>query len=195
MKTKKPNIIFITLDALRPKNLGCYGYSRDTSPNIDSLAKEGIKFTNNFASHNMTDRSHLSILSGRHILSQMKSISVTEDEFDLFANSGGTLLQTILKKQGYKTFCLKELYGWHETDFDYFFKWKENESKKWSFIRCIQKVPMVSSIIKYFFHHFAPRRMANNINSKSYSEKTVKEAVDAVAATEQMVLDKFYADK
>jgi len=39
------NVILITIDALRPDHLGCYGYKRNTSPNIDKLAKEGIIFT------------------------------------------------------------------------------------------------------------------------------------------------------
>jgi arylsulfatase A-like enzyme len=39
------NIILISVDALRPDHLGCYGYRRDTSPNIDRLASEGILFT------------------------------------------------------------------------------------------------------------------------------------------------------
>jgi membrane-anchored protein YejM (alkaline phosphatase superfamily) len=41
----QPNILLITTDALRPDHLGCYGYKRDTSPNIDKLAEEGVKFT------------------------------------------------------------------------------------------------------------------------------------------------------
>jgi len=39
------NVILITVDALRPDHLGCYGYKRNTSPNIDYLAKEGVLFT------------------------------------------------------------------------------------------------------------------------------------------------------
>jgi len=39
------NVILITIDALRPDHLSCYGYKRDTSPNIDKLAKEGVLFT------------------------------------------------------------------------------------------------------------------------------------------------------
>jgi len=41
---KLKNIILITIDALRADHLGCYGYERNTSPNIDRLAKEGILF-------------------------------------------------------------------------------------------------------------------------------------------------------
>ncbi|MFB0527723.1 MAG: hypothetical protein ACETVT_02470, partial [bacterium] len=36
--SKGPNIILISIDALRADHLGCYGYHRNTSPNIDELA-------------------------------------------------------------------------------------------------------------------------------------------------------------
>lgn len=40
----KPNVILIVVDSLRADRLGCYGYSRATSPRIDSLAAEGARF-------------------------------------------------------------------------------------------------------------------------------------------------------
>lgn len=39
-----PHIFLIVLDALRADHLSCYGYARDTSPNIDSLARDGVTF-------------------------------------------------------------------------------------------------------------------------------------------------------
>lgn len=43
-------VLFLDLDTLRPDHLGCYGYKRNTSPNIDSVAKEGVMFENYFCS-------------------------------------------------------------------------------------------------------------------------------------------------
>jgi arylsulfatase A-like enzyme len=43
-------IIYLDLDALRPDHLGCYGYHRNTSPNIDRLASEGTVFRNVYCS-------------------------------------------------------------------------------------------------------------------------------------------------
>lgn len=43
-------VIFLDLDTLRPDHLGCYGYHRDTSPNIDRIAKQGVRFTNYYCS-------------------------------------------------------------------------------------------------------------------------------------------------
>jgi hypothetical protein len=36
------NILWILEDALRPANMGCYGYSRNTTPNCDALARDGV---------------------------------------------------------------------------------------------------------------------------------------------------------
>lgn len=40
------NVILILIDTLRADHLGCYGYERETSPNIDNLALESIVFAN-----------------------------------------------------------------------------------------------------------------------------------------------------
>jgi hypothetical protein len=37
-----PNILLVTIDTLRADHLGCYGYSRATSPNLDALAAAGV---------------------------------------------------------------------------------------------------------------------------------------------------------
>jgi arylsulfatase A-like enzyme len=42
----RPNIIVIVLDATRPDHLSCYGYNNIRTPNIDNIARKGIKFTN-----------------------------------------------------------------------------------------------------------------------------------------------------
>lgn len=43
-------IVFFDLDTLRPDHLGCYGYFRNTSPNIDSIAKDAMRFDNYYCS-------------------------------------------------------------------------------------------------------------------------------------------------
>lgn len=43
-------ILYVDIDTLRPDHLGCYGYSRNTSPNIDAIAREAVRFTDYYCS-------------------------------------------------------------------------------------------------------------------------------------------------
>ena len=45
-KSQPSNVIFIVVDTLRADHLGCYGYSRNTSPNIDALSRHSLVFKN-----------------------------------------------------------------------------------------------------------------------------------------------------
>ena len=42
-------VLFIDIDTLRPDHLGCYGYHRRTSPAIDAVAADGIRFDRCYA--------------------------------------------------------------------------------------------------------------------------------------------------
>jgi len=46
----RPNIVFIMADDLGYGDLGCYGQSKIITPSIDSLARDGMRFTNYYAS-------------------------------------------------------------------------------------------------------------------------------------------------
>ena len=59
-----PNVLLISLDALRADHLGCYGYERSTSPFIDELAQRSLRFANAFANTHGTAPSHTTMLSG-----------------------------------------------------------------------------------------------------------------------------------
>lgn len=65
--TKEYNLIFISIDTLRADHLGCYGYRRDTSPEIDKFAKESIFFKNFFTVVPKTGPSMTSFFTGRYI--------------------------------------------------------------------------------------------------------------------------------
>ena len=58
------NIFMILEDALRPDHLGCYGYGKNTSPNIDRIAREGVIFRNCIAVASHTLPPIVSILTG-----------------------------------------------------------------------------------------------------------------------------------
>jgi len=58
-------ILFLDLDTLRPDHLGCYGYHRNTSPNIDAVARQGVRFTNYFCSDAPCLPSRAALMSGQ----------------------------------------------------------------------------------------------------------------------------------
>ena len=58
-----PNMLLISIDTLRPDHLGCYGYERNTSPTLDSLASEGVQFLNAQAQSPWTLPSHVTLFS------------------------------------------------------------------------------------------------------------------------------------
>lgn len=58
-------ILMIDIDTLRPDHLGCYGYHRNTSPNIDSIAKRGVRFENNYITDAPCLPSRSALWSGR----------------------------------------------------------------------------------------------------------------------------------
>ena len=59
-------VILISIDTLRPDHLGCYGYPRETSANIDALARESVLFERTYASSPWTLPSHVSLLTALH---------------------------------------------------------------------------------------------------------------------------------
>ena len=60
------NILLYVLDSLRPDFLSCYGFNRETSPNIDALAADGVRFENAYSTSSWTKPSAASILTGQH---------------------------------------------------------------------------------------------------------------------------------
>jgi len=61
----KYNLIIINIDALRADHLGCYGYHRNTSPFIDSLAQNGMVFERAMSNSSFTRESVSVLFSGR----------------------------------------------------------------------------------------------------------------------------------
>jgi len=58
-------IIYFDIDCLRPDHLGCYGYNRPTSPHIDAIAREGVRFDHYYCSSSPCLPSRTAWSSGR----------------------------------------------------------------------------------------------------------------------------------
>jgi len=60
-----PDVLVVILDTVRADRLSCYGAERPTTPRIDALAAEGLRFTACFSTSSWTLPAHASLLTGR----------------------------------------------------------------------------------------------------------------------------------
>ncbi|MFQ5745774.1 MAG: sulfatase [Gemmatimonadota bacterium] len=63
--TDRPNVLLIVLDTQRADHLSSYGYGRPTTPRLDALAAEGIRFESAWATSSWTLPTHASLFTGR----------------------------------------------------------------------------------------------------------------------------------
>lgn len=83
--SNKPDIILVTLDTVRADHLGCYGYDRDTSPNLDEFGAHYQIFTNCRTPMPLTGPSHASLFSGEmpQVHNVLSNISAYPDSPDI----------------------------------------------------------------------------------------------------------------
>jgi arylsulfatase A len=98
-ETLKPNIIFIMVDDMGYRNLGCYGGKSIKTPNIDKMCAEGMKFTDCYSGASVCAPARSALMTGYHL-----------GHAPVRGNGGGTPLfpedvtvAEVLKKAGYLT--------------------------------------------------------------------------------------------
>jgi len=102
-----PNIVFLVLDTQRSDRLGCYGYSRGTTPNLDAFATQATLFQNAISPAQWTVPSHAAMFTG-----EPPSTHLTLQSSDVLPACFTTLAQH-LGSIGYRRtgFCNNPLVG------------------------------------------------------------------------------------
>ena len=112
---ERPNIIFIMSDDHAAQAISCYGSRMNKTPNIDRIAKEGMRFDNCFCTNSICTPSRAVILTGKY--SHKNGVKTLDDEFD----GGQVTFPKLLQKAGYYTGVVGK---WHlktePTGFDYY---------------------------------------------------------------------------
>jgi len=90
---RNADVVLITIDALRADHLGCYGYRRPLSPNIDALAARGVRFEHAYTQAPHTSFSLASVMTGKYYptLARLEKSDAHET------------LAKILRRYGWKT--------------------------------------------------------------------------------------------
>jgi arylsulfatase A-like enzyme/Tfp pilus assembly protein PilF len=130
-----PDVYLITIDTLRADHVHCYGDARVQTPALDSIAQEGIRFTQAFTPSPITNTAHTSILTGL-----LPSVHGVTDFGIPLAKTIPTWAE-LLKQNGYETAAFigavildsRTLAPGLDRGFDYYdnFPSGSNESKHW----------------------------------------------------------------
>lgn len=99
---EKPNVIYILADDLGYGDLSCYGQTKISTPNIDRLAKEGIKFINHYAGNTVCSPSRASLMTGQHS-GHVHCRGNVPGENNIALDPEMTTLPEIFKNAGYAT--------------------------------------------------------------------------------------------
>ncbi len=112
-RTEKPNIIVILSDDVGWGDVGCYGATQIKTPHLDSLAREGMRFTDAHASAFVCTPTRYSLLTGEYSWRRKGSgldRSVSNAETPLLIPLSSETFPGILKKSGYRTGAVGK---WH----------------------------------------------------------------------------------
>jgi arylsulfatase A-like enzyme/lipopolysaccharide biosynthesis regulator YciM len=98
LKGSDLNVVLFTLDTTRADRIGCYGYGPAETPQIDELARTGVRFERVVAQVPLTLPSHSSIFTGTY-----PQFHGVRDNGGFYLDSGRTTLAEVLQKAGWTT--------------------------------------------------------------------------------------------
>ncbi|MEP4077998.1 sulfatase family protein [Haloferula sp.] len=109
--TDKPNIVFILADDLGSGDLSCYNKdSKIPTPHLDSLAAEGMKFTDAHSNSSVCTPTRYGVVTGRYAWRSQLKRGVLNGYSKALIEEGRETVASLLKKQGYNTACIGK---WH----------------------------------------------------------------------------------
>lgn len=108
-KAESPNVIVIMADDLGYGDVSCYGATELTTPNIDQLAAEGLRFTSGYCSASTCTPTRYSFLTGTYAF-RGKRTGIAPPTAPAIIKPGTVTVASLLQNSGYKTAVIGK---WH----------------------------------------------------------------------------------
>src|ERR1035438_845710 len=98
----KPNIVIIMADDLGFGDTGCYGATRIKTPNVDRLAREGLRFQDAHSTSATCTPARYALLTGEYPW-RKKGTGILPGDAELIIQPGRTTIASMLQRAGYRT--------------------------------------------------------------------------------------------
>lgn len=131
-QSQRPNIIYIMTDDMGYADLSCYGRKEYSTPNLDKLASQGMKFINAYSAAPVCTPTRVALMTGRYPartqVGLMEPLTTSNRDSGIGLTPDIPSLATLVQKAGYETALIGK---WHlgfklvnspnKNGFDYFF--------------------------------------------------------------------------
>lgn len=109
VEERLPNIVLIFIDDMGYADVGCYGAKGYETPNIDRMAKQGMRFTSFYVAQAVCSASRAALLTGCYP-NRVSIFGAYNDQAKVGINADEETIAEVLKKRGYATACFGK---WH----------------------------------------------------------------------------------
>ena len=196
---QKPNVIFILLDDFGYADTGCYGSTFHESPNIDNLAKEGIRFTDAYAACPVSSPTRASVMTGRYPVNtgitdwipgrQASNSGSPNDKllalpFNLNLGLEEVTIAEMLKENGYKTLISGK---WHLGEDSVY--WSEYQGFDVNMGGFSKGAPVRNNNAKGYFSPYGNPRLSDGPAGEYLTDRLTDEAIRFI---EQNQKDPFF---
>jgi len=183
----KPNVIFILLDDYGYTDLGCYGSKYYLTPNIDRLAKLGVRFTDAYASCPVSSPTRASIMTGKYPVNtgitdwipgrQASNSGSATDKlvalpFKLQLELNEITIAEVLKKNGYKTMISGK---WHLGETEEY--WPENQGFDVNKGGFSKGSPVKNNVANGYFSPYGNPRLEDGPVGEYLTDRQTDEAI------------------
>lgn len=173
----KPNFLFILLDDLGWRDIGCYGSTFYETPNIDKLASEGVRFTQAYAACPVCSPTRASILTGKYpatlgltnFIGGGTKGKVIDAPYVKHLSLSEKSLAKALKEGGYRTYHVGK---WHLGTKRY---WPENHGFDVNIAGCHWGLPM-----RGYFSPYGNPRLKDGPRKEYLTNRLTDEAIKLI---------------